>query len=460
MQLQNIIAGLLPSTALLSQKKEQQGQFDSLNLYDSPLSCPIDIPLSCSNTTIIKDTCCFEYPGGIFLQTQFWDYIPTKYDPKEELEKLKNNFTLHGLWPDNCDGSYSQFCDSSRNINYNLTNMLLDQSLYQSENLPYLDPGYGKQLVEDLKLLWKSNNGNDESLWIHEYNKHGTCINTMKPNCYSRWFEGGIVSEKDHDEYQKLVKRGIFDYFDITMKLYKNLNTFEFLKNKGIIPSETETYTRDEIAKALQTAFKGKQVFFKCDKYKGLNEIWYYHLLSKGSPILNDVTSFEPIDSFTSYSNCPETGIHFYPKGYMPPSYILPPNKPGNGKKKLGTGSMRISTQKGSLAGFLTNKGKWMSKGTEANYELYDAEFGNINIKTRMGFCSLNKNNMFECGSKYNKIPMQFNYDESTGIITCMGKDTWYSDSYPSGRQQSNVFLRDSTTYKEYEFKLKFNKKY
>ena len=152
------------------------------------LSCPINTPLSCSNDTVIEDSCCFEYPGGIFLQTQFWDYLPSFYEPKEELEKYAQNFTLHGLWPDNCDGSYAQFCDLSRNINYNVTEMLLNQDSYQSENLPLLDGNAGEALVEDMKTWWKSNNGNDQPLCVHEYNKHGTCIITMKPNCYSRCF--------------------------------------------------------------------------------------------------------------------------------------------------------------------------------------------------------------------------------------------------------------------------------
>lgn len=460
MQLQSIITNLLPTTFLLKDRQNFQNQFTDLELGVSLLSCPLDTPLSCSNTSAIEDSCCFEYPGGIFLQTQFWDYIPTIYDPKEELEKLKHNFTLHGLWPDNCDGSYAQFCDASRNIQYNLTDMLLNQDLYESDNLPFLESDSGLNLVNDLQKWWKSNNNNDQSLWVHEYNKHGTCINTMKPSCYSRWFENDSVKEENQDEYQKLAKRGIYDYFDISMKLYKHLNTFEFLSKHNITPSETETYTRSQISEALSDAFDGKQVFFKCDRYKGLNEIWYYHLLSRGSPILNDIDAFEPIDSFKPITNCPETGIHFYPKGHKPSSYNPPPSNPGNGKKKLGTGAMRISTKKGSLTGFLTNKGKWMTLGTEANYEVYDAGFGNINIKTRMGYCSINSQKMFECGSKYNKTPMEFNYDESSGIITCLGKDTWFAEKYPSGRVQANVYLKEDAESRDFEFKLKFNKRY
>jgi hypothetical protein len=47
--------------------------------------CPFK-ELSCHNTTAI-DTCCLESPGGLVLQTQFWD---TTIGPKD-------HWTVHGL---------------------------------------------------------------------------------------------------------------------------------------------------------------------------------------------------------------------------------------------------------------------------------------------------------------------------------------------------------------------------
>lgn len=56
----------------------------------SALSCPADAPLSCHNTTAYANTCCFNYPGGQILQTQFWDTDPST-GPTD-------SWTIHGLW--------------------------------------------------------------------------------------------------------------------------------------------------------------------------------------------------------------------------------------------------------------------------------------------------------------------------------------------------------------------------
>jgi hypothetical protein len=51
-------------------------------------SCP-NAQLSCHNTSA-ADTCCLNHPGGLMLQTQFWDTNPP-VGPSD-------SWTVHGLW--------------------------------------------------------------------------------------------------------------------------------------------------------------------------------------------------------------------------------------------------------------------------------------------------------------------------------------------------------------------------
>ena len=70
--------------------------------------------LSCSSraSPLSVDSCCAETFGGLFLSTQFW----STYTGLESEGQLlpANDWTLHGLWPDFCNGSYTQYCDLNR----------------------------------------------------------------------------------------------------------------------------------------------------------------------------------------------------------------------------------------------------------------------------------------------------------------------------------------------------------
>ena len=52
-------------------------------------SCPAS-EISCQANYHGQDTCCFNYPGGQMLQTQFWDVDPA-LGPEDA-------WTIHGLW--------------------------------------------------------------------------------------------------------------------------------------------------------------------------------------------------------------------------------------------------------------------------------------------------------------------------------------------------------------------------
>jgi len=98
--------------------------------------------------------------------------------------------------PDNCDGTYQANCDSSRAYT-NITDILKEQG--RSQLLSYMD------------LYWVDIDGDNESFWEHEWGKHGTCINTIKPSCYTNY----TPQEEVGDFFQKVVD------------LFKSLDTYK-----------------------------------------------------------------------------------------------------------------------------------------------------------------------------------------------------------------------------------------
>lgn len=104
--------------------------------------------------------------------------------------------------PDNCDGSYESYCDPSRAYT-NITEILRAQG--RTDLLAYMD------------TYWVDMDGDNESFWEHEWNKHGTCLNTIEPRCYSNY------------ESQEEVG----DYFQKTVDLFKGLDTYEVCLRLG-----------------------------------------------------------------------------------------------------------------------------------------------------------------------------------------------------------------------------------
>lgn len=413
-------------------------------------TCPIDIPLTCHNKTVEQDSCCFEYPGGIFLQSQFWNYMPSKSNFNEsqivnELGPL-DKFTIHGLWPDNCDGTFEQFCDKDLEIDD--VDYLLKSDQFNTGDLEIS----GKDLLSKLDALWKSNNNNAEALWIHEYNKHGTCIKTLRPICYSNAMQESskkVSSDKSSSSSSKnnqkyLAKQSVYDYFRITYNLYSSLDTFAMLKKQSIIPDKDASYTLAQIQNALSKGFNNSDVYVGCDKNNAINEIWYFNLL-KGS-ILGE--EFIPIDSLKTKSNCKSTNVKFYPKGYIP-SNSAPGRTSINGKITID-----------GYDGFLISNGHWYNnkqKGVSspATYQLIESDYGSYVLKTSSGYCYLNNDNEFKCNKKKIKSASQFEWDEDQGYIGYSNKFSWGSTDYPKGNKQSKVYL--GLDYK-YDYKLKFTK--
>ncbi|KAK2791366.1 ribonuclease T2-like [Emmonsiellopsis sp. PD_33] len=232
-----------------------------------PKECPADGEISCQGSS--DDTCCFNEPGGLLLLTQFWDTDP--------VTGPTDSWTIHGLWPDNCDGTYESNCDPSR----------------EYSNISAIIEASGEtELLDDLNTFWKDYKGDDESFWAHEWNKHGTCISTLEPDCYT-----------DYAPQEEVV-----DYFRKSVELFKGLDSYNILANASIVPDSSKTYTFEEIQEALSSAH-GQEVTINCDG-DNLNELWIFFNV-QGSV---QTGKWIPAAPGGAGSSCPDSGIKYLPK--------------------------------------------------------------------------------------------------------------------------------------------------
>ncbi|KAK2460425.1 hypothetical protein APHAL10511_007590 [Amanita phalloides] len=227
---------------------------------------------SCTNTTQISNLCCFEYPGGLILLTQFWDTNPTTGPD--------NSWTIHGLWPDHCDGTFSQNCDSSRDYT-NISGLLTSQGA--SSTLSFME------------TYWVNNAGTSEALWEHEWATHGTCYSTLKRSCLPPGSPTGAEAVA---------------FFETVVGLFQTYDIYTSLQNAGITPSTTVTYSHAQLQNAIVATYGVIPAFF-CSSGV-LDQVYiYFHL--QGSVIDGQ---FDPINvpSFVSSGSCPSTGIKYPPK--------------------------------------------------------------------------------------------------------------------------------------------------
>ncbi|KAH7099934.1 ribonuclease T2 [Auriculariales sp. MPI-PUGE-AT-0066] len=256
------------------------------------LQCLLSPPsFSCENKTDVN-TCCLP-TQGLVLQTQFWDTY-TGYEQDGQLLP-KDSWTIHGLWPDNCDGSYESYCDLSRQYDPAPSPATVNNVTVP----PYTGPSVAnwinqfgrKDLLDYMNKYWIAQNQPNWWLWAHEYSKHATCFTTFDTKCYGKNY-------KEHEE--------LINYYDTTIQAFKQYPTFKWLAKKGIIPSNSTTYTRDQILGALEAA-TGVTPYIGCSKTGAFQEVWYYSH-SFGAPQLG---IFKQLNT-TSTSNCPETGISYF----------------------------------------------------------------------------------------------------------------------------------------------------
>ncbi|MCJ1465836.1 ribonuclease T2-like [Pseudocyphellaria aurata] len=352
----------------------------------SPPTCS-NPALSCHNTASVQDTCCFNSPGGQLLQTQFWDTSP----PTGPVD----SWTVHGLWPDHCDGTYDANCDASRAYT-NISSII--SAAGQTALLGYMN------------TYWKDYQGDDESFWEHEWAKHGTCISTLQPSCYTNY----------------VPQQEVVDYFQIAVDLFKSLNSYQYLSNAGIVPSSTSTYTAAAINAALK-APRGVSVTIQCDN-SALNEIWYFFNV-RGSV---QTGTFVATDPDGSKSDCPATGIKYLPKagGSTPPPSGTPSGK----------GTLSVTTG-GVQKGCVISGGTWYTTGTCATFTAAASGSG-FTLTSSQGKCAV-ISNVLKCASTVSTATV---FTLVSGKVAYNGSPTWYASGVPSGTTQAPISATTMST--------------
>ncbi|KAG5644612.1 hypothetical protein DXG03_008090 [Asterophora parasitica] len=227
---------------------------------------------SCENTAPIKDTCCSPTPGGLVLATQFWSTYTGLENKKQKLPK--GAWTIHGLWPDNCDGSYEQYCDLSRQFDPKPSPAKFPDGTV----IPaYKGPGRRRH---------------QRVSYVGQFSKHATCTSTFDVKCY------GPSYKKNQD---------VINYFDAAIRAYHLFPTFDVLAASGIVPSNKTTYSLAQFERALAAQF-GTTPYLGCtNNGTVLSEVWYFnHVLGT-----EQYGSYKPLNS-TSPSSCTKTGKIWY----------------------------------------------------------------------------------------------------------------------------------------------------
>lgn len=127
------------------------------------------------------------------MQTQFWNAHTGREAEGQLLPP--GAWGIHGLWPDFCNGSYTQYCDLTRQYDPepspNTTTGTPDGTPVPPYRGPPIDAWFAPHGKADLRAwmdeFWVALDQPNWYLWAHEYSKHATCYSTFQKECYVRF---------------------------------------------------------------------------------------------------------------------------------------------------------------------------------------------------------------------------------------------------------------------------------
>jgi ribonuclease T2 len=167
---------------------------------------------------------CFAPNSGAQAQSTSWDFLllvqqwapgvcATSRGKQCVIPSYVRYWTLHGMWPNNYDGTYPSNCPDS-----------------ESFNMQRLEP-IRKSLTAYWPTLYTSNSL--ESFWEHEFDKHGTCASS----------DPTLATE--------------LAYFNATLTARATFDIAAAFSKAGIQASSSTAYGIDTISQAIQSAYGG-----------------------------------------------------------------------------------------------------------------------------------------------------------------------------------------------------------
>ncbi len=134
-----------------------------------------------------------------------------------------------------------------------------------------------------------SSGSSNARFWAHEWNKHGTCINTLRPACYGDSYAAGVE---------------VVDYFARAVALFRTLDTYGALARAGITPAHSRHYPLAEMRDILES-FSGGRAVLRCSGPRRdiLHEVWYVYFV-RGSLQSGDFVPAQDLGERLAHSNC------------------------------------------------------------------------------------------------------------------------------------------------------------
>ncbi|KAE8222481.1 hypothetical protein CF319_g4331 [Tilletia indica] len=270
-------AAVSASASDISEVLHERFPILSCALATTQESCHSLYPIAANSSA----SCCYNsaiVPGGkesgLVLSTQFYDTAKTSINPGPA-----NSTTVHGIWPDYCDGTYPQYCTADSGI-----------PQFNGTQIRAIIAKYDVDLLAFMEKTWTDNVSPDpSSFWEHEYNKHGTCFSTLRLPCQNIR-QPGMTREEST----------VLGYFREAVRRFKQLPTLKWLSEANIVQSDVVQYNLSDVLSALKER-SGAVPYVGCARGTSrISEFWYYSYVN--GPLVGAV--YHPTDT-TFNSTCP-----------------------------------------------------------------------------------------------------------------------------------------------------------